>query len=442
MKNASKLVTLVLFTTGIGCVCTCHAQPTLEWMKWIGKANYGGIATDGEGYVYLGGETDDILPASLGGTGRFFLAKYDADGALQWTKQPDDFTGVAVVSVDEAGDVYAVGNLPEWHSRIVRFAPDGTLLQQFDLNAGEYGATVDGLRNVYAMGRVEIDDISQESEPLLTKYDASGAMQWSRQFNPDGRPSYESAAGVTADGLGNVYVAIRNQALRLEEPWYRHDSVAKYDAGGALQWTKQLGSGERISITDIAADNSGNIFATGSTFGDTWEELTGGPDAYLVNLDTHGDVQWARHITSIVGDDEYAAALSTDGRGNVYVVGNVIVDGGGSPSQKEEIWVAKFDVEGTLHWHHQFSLGSQYPIQVLSAITADGLGNLYLSGYGHRVGWPFSDSDGFVAKFVDPQVIPEPASIWLLSLATLAIAGLHPRVLSRPDTSAREGRRS
>jgi hypothetical protein len=78
---------------------------------------------------------------------------------------------------------------------------------------------------------------------FLSKFDASGNLGWTRQL--------ESALfeGVSADGLGNVYISGAISPFA---------SISKYDAEGTLEWAR-LGNDVGVSES-ISADGLGNVY--------------------------------------------------------------------------------------------------------------------------------------------------------------------------------------
>jgi hypothetical protein len=127
-----------------------------------------GISPDGHGGVYMSGRTAGSLAAINPFSGAFdpFLARYDGDGNLLWTRQfhlpGQDFP--EKVTADGLGGVYITGQL-------IRELPGET-------NRGNY----DG---------------------YIIKYDEGGNLLWAHQFGTAGN---DGGIGISADGLGSVYL--------------------------------------------------------------------------------------------------------------------------------------------------------------------------------------------------------------------------------------------
>jgi len=148
-------------------IAKMSATGALRWRRQLGSSatDYAnGVATDGDGNVYVAGSTYGSLGGSnQGGTADAWLAGYSATGALRWKRQlgssaTDYANGVAT---DGDGNVYVVGS-------------------------------TEGLPGGPNMG----------SELWIATYSAAGAPQWKRQLASD------AGFGV-ATYFGAVYVAGR-----------------------------------------------------------------------------------------------------------------------------------------------------------------------------------------------------------------------------------------
>jgi hypothetical protein len=106
----------------------------------------------------------------------------------------------------------------------------------------------------------------------VSKYDAAGALQWTQQL---GTATYDYSEGVSADGLGNVYISgLTYGSLGGPNAGSYDAFVSKYDAAGSLQWTQQLGTTTHDYSNGVSADGLGNVYISGHTGGSL-----GGPNA-------------------------------------------------------------------------------------------------------------------------------------------------------------------
>ena len=110
--------------------------------------------------------------------------------------------------------------------------------------------------------------------------------------------------------------------------------------------------------------------------------------------------------------------VAADGLGNVYISGRTLGSLGGPNAGGNDAFVSKYDAAGNFQWTHQLGTSGH---DFSYGVTADGLGNVYISGdtFG-SLGVPSEGgNDAFVAKIADPAV-PEPNTLLLLCFGSLA----------------------
>lgn len=237
-----------------------------QWTKQIGTLSVDvayGIATDGIGNIYIAGYTSGGLDGNTnaGGTDSFVI-KYDSSGMKQWTKQfgtiSNDYTNS--IATDSCGNTYVAG---------------------------------------YTLGGLDGNTNTGGYDLFIVKYDAVGVKQWTKQL---GTASNDYANGVVIDSSCNIYVTGRTDgsldgntnaagsgADLLYAPGLADLYVVKYDAAGAKQWTKQLGTVYNDDAKSIAADSFGNLYVAGYTWGGLdGNTNTGGSDIFVVKYNSSG----------------------------------------------------------------------------------------------------------------------------------------------------------
>jgi hypothetical protein len=91
-------------------------------------------------------------------------------------------------------------------------------------------------------------------------------------------------------------------------------------AGG---WTRQLGTAGYDEAASVSVDGAGNVIVLGITNGAlTATANAGSTDIFVRKYDVNGTEVWTRQFGS--DDIEYASAVSTDGSGNVIVTGTTV----------------------------------------------------------------------------------------------------------------------
>jgi hypothetical protein len=365
----------------------------LDWALRAGGPGFDdgtGIAVDGAGNSYVTGSA-------------LFLAKYDSNGNVVWSKTgPTPARGVDI-AVDGEGNSYVTG----------RFVGTAT----FGEGAGSVTLTSAG-----------IDDL------FVAKYDGNGDLVWAKRA---GGPTQESGWGIAVDGIGNSYVTGNfggtatfgegTNSITLTSTGTRDIFVARYDSNGNLVWIKQAGGTGSIfqSGLDIALDGLGNSHVSGrfagmATFGQGASAVTltgtgNSLDIFVAKYDNNGNLLWAKQAGGI--SFEGGEGIAVDNLGNSYVTGgfgSTATFGEGSSTvtlttttNSIDIFVAKYDSNGALLWAKQAG-GSASDVGF--GIDVDGTGSGYVTGrFGTTTTFGEGDSttlltsagstDIFVAKY-------------------------------------------
>ena len=119
---------------------------------------------------------------------------------------------------------------------------------------------------------------------------------------------------MSADGLGNVYISGYTYGSLGGPNAGGHDAfVSKYDAAGTLQWSRQLGTMSGDDSHGVSADGLGNVYISGYTGGSLGGPNAGSYDAFVSKYDAAGSLQWTRQLGTT--SDDYSFGVSADGLG-------------------------------------------------------------------------------------------------------------------------------
>jgi hypothetical protein len=243
-----------------------------------------------------------------------------------------------------------------------------------------------------------------------THEDACGPLEcedvaWQRSIRSS--PGSDALNGVATDAAGNIYVAGFSEGIDGNPSAGGYDVlVIKYDAAGNRLWTRLIGNAAYESALAIATAPTGQIYVSGYTMGALAGTNAGGSDAFVLQLDSAGNVGWTRQLGSEYGDTAYGVAA--DASGNVYIAGETggNVDGTPRTGGGGELFVAKYDAGGTLAWIRQLASTSDIGESATGrGVATDGSGNVYVTGF--TTGGSFDGNAGFggsdviLAKF-DP----------------------------------------
>jgi uncharacterized repeat protein (TIGR01451 family) len=419
--------------------------PTMQWNTFMGGSSFdysSSIALDGSGNVYAIGYSyatwGSPVRAYTGGADAF-VAKLNGSGARQWntflgSSSDDQGNGVAV---DGSGNVYVVGTSnATWGSPLNPFqgGPQDAFVAKLNSSgvlqwntflggsAADLanGIAVDGTGNVYVVGistatwgsPIDPYPVGKWQSPFAAKLNSSGTLQWNTFW---GASSLDTGNSIAVDGSGNVFVV-----GGCYETWgspvnaFAGSSdacVVKLDTTGHQQWNTFMGSSDSDSGNGIAVGN-GNVYVVGissATWGTPVNPFSGGSgyDAFAASLNAGNGVrQWNTFMGG--PDPDEGNGITTDGAGNVYVVGDTHDTWNSSnvpASVFTDAFLVKLKSDGSRDWI--VFMGATYNNDTGTGVAADGNGHVYVVGQSNDT-WgspivPYTASlDTFVAKWEVP----------------------------------------
>ena len=170
--------------------------------------------------------------------------------------------------------------------------------------------------------------------------------------------------------------------------------LARYNAGGSLLWVRALSGDFGYEGGDIAVDDAGNAYLTGSFFGQVDFDPGSGTSiltsqdnysGFVLKLNSAGSFVWARQIRSTFYMS--CEGITVSG-GNIYLAGGfqntIYFDPSGAVSMSlssagaRDAFVAKLDGLGQFVWARRF--GSINDDRAFD-LGVDPSGNVYTTGY-------------------------------------------------------------
>ncbi len=371
--NLLLLKSLLVLTLVITFYSSGAQSLKCQWARasgTIGNGEFGSVATDQQGNVYISGifydsvlifGSDTLLNSAVG-TADIYVVKYNFYGGIVWAKrlggeENDDINGIAT---DNAGNLYLTGYYESPY---------------------------------FAAGH---DTLRSPGNTFVLKYDASGNEIWARTS-----VGSSMSTSIAIDIKGNVciagdfwntFTAFGNDTLR--EVNYRGYNifVVKYNAAGSLLWLKggnQTLDGD-ASLYDIKTDATGNFYVSGCLS----TQLVFGADTlipyifseyslFLIKLDSSGNSQWAKCIGSF-GYPPYQSS-TIDAAGNVFLIGDftyypINIGTDTIQAKQYDIFIIKYNSNGNLVWAKTAGNGDTAEAMVYGSCT-DPQGNIYISGY-------------------------------------------------------------
>ena len=328
-----------------------------------GKGNdvSNGIYAGGKGIYITGSFKSTVLfdSASVSSTGEddVFIACYTDSCKLKWLKK--------------------IGGKGEDIANCITGDDDENIFI-----AGYFNGTI-------SFGNTELT--SYGTDIFIVKYDSAGTIKWAKKA---GGASNDYAYALNTDASGNLYVtgdfsgSANFDDSTLVSAGMKDAFIAKYDSAGVLIWAKKAGGNKDDAGNGIYADNSGNVFLTGSftdsaSFGtapNVGITSNGASDIFIAKYDAAGNLLWVNKAGG--KNNDAGNSIEKDGFGNIYITGNFrntayfsdtsIISYGGS-----DMFVAKYNPDGKLLWLR--SAGGNENDES-NAISLDKSGNLFVTG--------------------------------------------------------------
>ena len=228
----------------------------LQWAKIAGGAGFdigSGISLDAAGNFYITGFFQDAAIFGSGETNEttltgtdhndVYIAKYDANGALQWAKSA---TGAGL---DESLGIFtdAAGN--------------SVITGYFEASL-TFGA---GETNEMTIASTDLQDV------FIARFDANGMLQWAAHAGGSGD---DKSSEITADAAGNSFITGHFEEEFTAGAGEANETaltsfggtdvfVAKYGPAGMLHWDTKAGASNMDFAAGIDVDAAGSVYASG-----------------------------------------------------------------------------------------------------------------------------------------------------------------------------------
>lgn len=285
-----------------------NASGSLIFTSQIGTASFEsgqGVGFDNNNDLYFVGQTSgtSFLGETGDGSSQAYIYRHNANATVPWARllgtSGSESANDIAVPVDGSGTAAIAG-----------------------FTSGDLAATSAGLNDAF-----------------VAQYDTAGTQQWIFQLGSAGS---DTAWGVANDPSGNVYIAGEaggSLAGQTFNGGFSDAFVAKFAANGAFQWARLLGDTGNDTAQSIAVDAAGNSYLVGWTDGDIGGTNQGLTDTFLAKYDTGGNLLWTHQIGASSRDEAEGIALLND---HIYIAGTAFSPFTGTYQGGRDAFVIRF----------------------------------------------------------------------------------------------------
>jgi hypothetical protein len=154
-------------------------------------------------------------------------------------------------------------------------------------------------------------------------------------------------------------------------------------------WSMQFGSPQADSSFGVAAAPDGDVVVALATEGSIVQPNAGGRDVVLARYTSEGSALWLTQFGGESSDSPLGVSMSPDGF--IYVGGFTEGSFAAENAGSADVWLAKFDGDGTEVWRRQF--GGEGWDRGFDVTAFDG--GAYITGYTASILDPATNRDGF-----------------------------------------------
>ncbi|UZJ63953.1 SBBP repeat-containing protein [Sphingobacterium sp. KU25419] len=305
---------------------TLVIDPTVEWGTYFGGIENDDIKktiTDKANHLYATGATsslDNIATigshqTTFGGGSSSagadaFLAKFATDGTKLWSTYygGSDIDAASAITCDTSGYIYIAGKTK---------SPSGI-------------ATI-GTHQQTIGGGIQVDDA------FIVKFDSTGERQWGTYFGGESQDAHTAVdihcdknnnIYFTGNTVSNTGIATVGAFQLVRNGTSVDGLLAKFNSSGNLQWATYYGGPSQETPQTISADELGNIYMAGNTISTSGMATTGAHqaifgggtnDGFVAKFDPNGQRLWGTYLGGTSND--LILSIKNDELGHLYIAG-------------------------------------------------------------------------------------------------------------------------
>ncbi len=209
----------------------------------------------------------------------------------------------------------------------------------------------------------------------------SPKLEWTLLIGTSKAKTY--GEGIAIDNNNFIYIAgDTDKGVYKAEPIGNRDLIlGKYDSRKNAIWTQQVGVPKTtLEVKDLAVDPHGNVYVIGYTKDSFAGSPSGELDLFLIKFNSDGSQAWARQTGCVGNYNTSAKKIAVDTFGNSYIVGNSNGPFGGTEIGANG-FIIKFDTNGNQIWVKQISVNRADALIYPDGIAIDEVrDSIYVTG--------------------------------------------------------------
>jgi uncharacterized delta-60 repeat protein len=237
----------------------------------------------------------------------------------------------------------------------------------------QYNGPANGKDNAQALvrdtaGNAYVTGFSDSGEGnydfATIKYDSNGKQLWAVRYDGESKGA-DWPQALALDPGGHVLVT----GSSMGEGAAYDITTVKYAADGKQLWVRRYDGPAQGNdrVKALTADGAGNVYVVGDSAGSE-----GRGEAVILKYSADGDLLWAKRSGALGGDDYAYSAIAVDADGNVYVAGSQTPTGG-----KSDYLTVKYDPSGEVLWSARRDWSASDDARF---VALDVAGNAYVAG--------------------------------------------------------------
>jgi len=343
---------------GIGDECDSIVFSRIYNGEYMDTINSAAMQTADGGYAFAG---TTQLPQELGVMRKAWFVRLNYKGDIVWQKafadEPNEQglqgqTWASSISQTIDGGFVALlvheSFVPSGTSNkliLYKLSADGTIIWQkkYDSSDDDSVATV-SIEPTGVDGFILAYSNSSDGDLVLMRLDPSGNIIWQKKYPSLGFQRINKVIDVD----GGYVVASVSTYLGVG---MKEACLLKVDTQGEAIWQKSYGGFKDDEVNFIQQTADGGYIFVGSSdsFGEGSDVLKGNTNAWVVRLDTNGDIVWEKIYGSAY--DDYAVSIQPSLDGGYFVTGSKSQTG----YSTERVWLFKLNENGNIEWQKTYS---------------------------------------------------------------------------------------